>query len=678
MKKRTIGHRIEKMLESTRYPIPVMILVVICMYYKVIIGKLWMKWDMYGGIFPSFVSVSSHLKDGALPLWEPFVHRGIPISHLLGAPIWYPTTILFGLIGQTQYLLQLQFFLIILSAAIFMYLACTLYVNNRWLCAIGGIAYSSCGLFVANAEHITFIITASLFPLLHYSIKKMVENQSSKFFSILFGTTVALLVLNSYPPFVIFCLFYIVFELIVSYKKINKLALIKQMILAIIVAVAGSFVTLVTTVQVMSEITRSKVPWDIATNTSLNIWNWFASLTPAIAQLAKSLNPPMDISMNNTYIALPLLMGAFLIGSFERNKKVLYVFLFFSILLCMGRYAPVYQFFYHFVPGIDTFKFPAGLRYFYFYFLTIIALRNIQFVMESKESNWNEQYAKIVKVFIGIFVVILLSISSMMIKPMEPMQPTEWMIKYFGEEIVVTIIILFLFLIAINKKSKVVFISSFIVLTIVFSVLGVYRNQVFTIGTEERPFSYNEAIDALYKGENNTIANEYAENSTILESDSIFYQRFNTGGYVGSFDLKNFEVAFVNQMLPNVGEPAVWATETELYDNGVKKILPTNIQWFKNKFVVDVQSDTSQSLVFEQTYFPGWRAEVNGEKVDVRQFSAAGLIAVPINAGDNNVVLEYKPMLVIISAYVTFTAWLVLFVYFIVTFVRRFKGNAIK
>ncbi|MEB3100934.1 hypothetical protein VF724_04585 [Paenibacillaceae bacterium T2] len=83
-------------LENSNYmAIFIMFFILGIIYYRVISGGLWLKWDMYGAAFPLSVGVSDALKHGSLPLWEPFVARGIPIANLLGFPTWSPFTIFF-------------------------------------------------------------------------------------------------------------------------------------------------------------------------------------------------------------------------------------------------------------------------------------------------------------------------------------------------------------------------------------------------------------------------------------------------------------------------------------------------------------------------------------------------------------------------------------------------------
>lgn len=66
---------------------------------------------------------------------------------------------------------------------------------------VGGFSYATCGFFVGNAEHITFLIAAMVYPLLHLAVIKTMSVNIR--WSVIGGLAIGLLILNNYPPFVI-------------------------------------------------------------------------------------------------------------------------------------------------------------------------------------------------------------------------------------------------------------------------------------------------------------------------------------------------------------------------------------------------------------------------------------------------------------------------------------------
>lgn len=667
--------RLENLMKKERYPFLSLILSIFVIYYKVLAGQLWMKWDMYMAIFPTFFSISEHLKNGMLPLWEFFANRGIPLSHVIGIPIWSPLTLAFSLFGINQYAMQIYYFIIILFSAIFMYIALKTYTNNYWLCAIGSIAYASSGFFISNAQHATFISAAAIYPLIHFSYRKLLRSFKLEY-SICLGVSMGLLILNSYPPFLIFTTIYLLIETLINFKAIksNFRSFSIQVLIAIIVAISSSFVTIYTTLDIMREITREAIPWDIATSSSLNFMNWFALLTPGLAHLAKTINPPLDISMDNVYLSLPLLLPLFV--SFKKNRKILmtYSLVLFSILLSMGKNGYVYRIFYEYIPGVAAFKFPAGLRYFYFFFVIIASIVSLN---ELIDKNKIEILQKPTVVFMQIFTSL-----AIIVVFLQYIYGTNISLpRYFLLELIISMILLILILKTINTHK---FAIIYFIIVVLFSGQAIERNGPHTLGALERPYSFNNEVQQVYKSDGN-IENSFITANTELSNDAIFHRKFQNQGYMGSFKLKEFQVASNNSQLPKEGDPAVWFTNKPIQElNNYKSvetpgIIPSTVNVLGNRISFEIDNNEPGIIIFNQTYFPGWKVQVNGVDKNIIKFSD-GTMGVTIEPAqkNNNIVFEFKPIKVIISFWITFGIWIILLLYFIYFGYSKFRQTKVR
>lgn len=663
-------------------------LAIICViYYSIFIGDSWMKWDMYDAIFPSFVTISEALKHWELPLWEPFQNRGVPIGNLMGIPVWFPITLLLGLLGYTQELMQVVYMIIVVMAGIFMYLALGNYVNNRWLCAIGGVAYATNGQFISNAQHITFIIAAALLPLIHYAVRRWINEQKIHWL-ILIGVSLGLLILNNYPPFVVITAIVIIIELLVFWREIKKGSkdgsIIKtisiSMLMVILVAVLVGFVSVYTNLKVVTEITREGVPWEVATSSSLNIWNWLGAISPILVQASDSLNVGLDLSMSNTYIALPLLALVLIRKPKSKLDFTLILLSVVGFLLSMGQNAFLYRFIYEYIPGMDTFKFPSGFRYIYFYYITLLGIYNFNCILqEDKYKN------KLNKLFLSIF---LLYTATLIITLFILLFTTTFdrilFEKIIDELFYSTLLvggIAFLLSYTSNKKH---YVLAFSFLIITFSTLGVWRNDTYTIGVSERPESYGTEIEKIYGStKGNMIANKYEEGKPLTFPETVFYQQFQTGGYVGSFELKTFNNALQADLLPHQGDPAVWVIteDTAFIENDIlitkgvsRDSIGDFISYEPNKISGNLEVTQPSYLVLEQTFFPGWIVEVNNKKGELIQ-TDSGVIAVKINSGQSAFKFEFKPIGTIVSAYISFSVWLLLILYLVYLQVSVTRSN---
>ena len=83
-----------------------------------------------------------------------------------------------------------------------------------------------------------------------------------------------------------------------------------------------------------------------------------------------------------------------------------------------------------------------------------------------------------------------------------------------------------------------------------------------------------------------------------------------------------------------------------------------------------VQTDRPAILLFDDSFDAGWKAKVNGQpqKVMMANFN---FMAIPIPAGDSNIVLEYRPFAFQIGAICAAASLIVMVLAFAVYLVRR-------
>lgn len=75
--------------------------------------------------------------------------------------------------------------------------------------------------------------------------------------------------------------------------------------------------------------------------------------------------------------------------------------------------------------------------------------------------------------------------------------------------------------------------------------------------------------------------------------------------------------------------------------------------------VLDVSARERGQLVLLDTFYPGWKAEVDGESADIRPANAA-FRAVPVDAGRHEVRFSYRPTSVVLGAVISLVALVVL------------------
>jgi len=669
-----------------------MIMVLLVIYNPILLGNLWLKWDVYDAAFPLSVAVSDALKEGQLPLWEPFVYRGVPLSHLIGVSVWSPITIVFGLIGYTQYIMQLQYVILILLAAIFMYMSLYISVKNPWLCMVGGIAYATCGQFVSNAQHLTFLVAMVLFPLLHFSFRMWVKNhQSSKSikFSILIGVTLGLIILNNYPPFIFLSVLFILIEYVFIIKHLfsheNKLKIlishIKSALIVFFVACLFGLVSIYTTLEIVGKITREEIPWELATGASLNLWHWLGFISPVFIQLIHTARQDINLSMTNVYISLPILIFALSKRPNKKNEYFLVFIIILSVLLTMGDNGFIYRLFYELVPSMSSFRFPAGLRYLYFYYLILLAIGNIEQIYNANKIEAFNLFKRITKIFTGVFCVITIFFILIYILKINTINIPRFTLSELG---ITTVILLIISQLNSHVKVK-AFMTIICILTIIFSFIGVFRNEEYTIGVKERPHAFKEEIKELY---NNSapvkIDNKFTVAYPNVMGYTIFTKQFQTGGYVGSFELNKFTEAYQSNKLPIENNPVIYAVDNksvyETLDGQLdvtdesSKMAPSYIDYSPNELSIEINMENDGYVILQQTYFKGWKVKVNNENTDLKEF-VGGIFGTKVNAGSNRITFEFKPINTIVTAWISFVSWILLSIYGVYLIYKRISNR---
>jgi hypothetical protein len=81
-----------------------------------------------------------------------------------------------------------------------------------------------------------------------------------------------------------------------------------------------------------------------------------------------------------------------------------------------------------------------------------------------------------------------------------------------------------------------------------------------------------------------------------------------------------------------------------------------------NRIELEAQSDSSGMLVLSEIYYPGWTVTVNGESAHIYRVNGM-LRGVLISAGNNRIVMQYRPWTIRLGAAVSLSAFLATFMF---------------
>jgi hypothetical protein len=168
---------------------------------------------------------------------------------------------------------------------------------------------------------------------------------------------------------------------------------------------------------------------------------------------------------------------------------------------------------------------------------------------------------------------------------------------------------------------------------------------------------------------------------TLIESSDSLYFYENMGALDRAFLSDSYQVCSTGIEYQNIMEdpgfdplkvvlldeepsvPSGWDTQQ---NKGVVEDEQVEILCYEaERIIIQVSSSGSKFLVLSDAYFPGWKAEVNGEKVKIHRANYA-FRAIPLNAGESIVDLRYEPESFLVGASIS-SGSIILFLGFLVT-----------
>ena len=185
----------------------------------------------------------------AIPLWNPFIHAGLPFIEGMHGDTLYPTTILKFLM-PTHTAMALKLVLHIFLAGLFAYLFFKRKTGERIIGFFGGLGWMMSPVLVSYiySGHDGKMYVTSLLPLVLYVLDLALKSRRLYHY-LLLGLCIALLVLTAHIQMAYFACWaiglYFVYNIIFVKKVIKKWGHILLFLLAIIVGLLISSVQLI-------------------------------------------------------------------------------------------------------------------------------------------------------------------------------------------------------------------------------------------------------------------------------------------------------------------------------------------------------------------------------------------------------------------------------------------------
>ncbi len=681
-------------------------------YFQVITLNHPLKFDLIDQAFPWKYFIGESLQNGMLPLWNPYQLLGSPIHADPQSSAWYPLVWVFGwLFGYDIYTVSIDFFLHIILAGFGMfYLGKQLKFRNETALLMGA-AYMLSGFFTGNAQHFMWIISGTWLPFI---IGAFLEIRNSfswqpviKFslasFMILSGGYPAFILILAYMLFFLFLFFIFFMMKEKKYREVFKYSLLN--IVVLILTILTGMVILISVYHLRNEMTRGNGVSLIQALFGPFSPQSFISFILPFAVVRDMDFYQTDMSMANAYFGiLPFIL--FLSGIFIRKPGLIKFFFWWGILMLLaavGKYMPVREFLYHYVPFMNFFRFPALFRVFVIICFVIVAGYSFEHWREHPEKTGRIilRVSAVISVLIAGFVIFALSWKELhffdfLRNDLFIFSEKSTIPQHLLFQGTIQLLLLAIFIYGMIKlkawKSKLILFFSILSVDLVLAnglnaPYTVYYDQVRSKDIKVHSATFPEGfpipgnqplIDNTDQGK--LVYKALWRNLNIFHKQ-ISFQGYNPLHLNGFEELADNHTAFFETILKN---PLVYLSanifpldsmksfETKMnYDSSYiflgkdvyREINPEGfshhstdslkiIAFRPDRIAIKCFSQSPQMLVFMQNKYYGWKAYIDGKKTELFSSNLA-FLSIILPAGQHEVIFDYHPQGVITGFWIS-------------------------
>jgi hypothetical protein len=630
-------------------------------------------WDFASAYSPWLIYIGDCLKSGISPLWMPYVGAGTPFFINPQTQLYSPATLLIGLIfGYSQRITQLQAVGMLYFAGIGAYLLSYSIWRSRWAALITAIGFSLSSAIFSNMEHMTTVNTVALMPWLFWTAT-MARKRLAWSFPLL-AFFVYFLITAGYPGVILMTLIWLsIYILYIIYFYAHS---IRERVLLTLRYLAAGLLGLglagVDWIPVLihrKEFTRGT---PLSVDQAFSVGSlFFKHLWGAIFMFMTVAPLPqddLDISMRGMYfgaLCIPLALAALMLVR-KRIVPALLVLSGCSLLMACGGTFFGRVALHVVINALNLSRFPAAdSRALAVLGLTLLAGGGAKLLQE------NHLVARqfVFRGLIGLLVILAIGLFVF-----ERVYGVETYYKVVLNFITMEMFFLALAMIALRtlKGRKLMF--SLVALLALemgtcalanFNVIGVpvnaddYRDSV---ASHQRGF-HPDNVDSPRKvvGDANYVSEEagkaYVTKTFYLsEYNPVRLYRFDqliAKGYADWLANGKRVVA-----LPLNSQPQDYAA----FQAQVRPVEYAILSYRPNRVVYRAHIDQDSLIVFNELYFPGWRATIDGQPVALKDLG--GLRAVDNTAGEHIIVTSFNPrsfyvgLVVTLTSAIIFIAWI--------------------
>ncbi len=614
------------------------------------------------------IFISDTLRAGALPIWFPYGHAGTPFLVNPQSQLWTPVTwVLSVLPGYSLLVAQWQELLTILFGSIGAYFLAYNLWARRSSALLAAIAFNFTSARLCNAQHMDIVTAFSIFPWIFWAIKRLA--QGKPWATPVLGVFLGLLVVSGYPGVVLLCpLWFGAWALWLLASECGDRKTRKKFVLGLCLGFAlavgissGYWLSVATNI---SAFTRGEpLTTDAALAQSLSpsdLWHLLYGTPVSLVPNGETT----DMSMRGLYfgvVALVLALYA-LVAHRGRATTVLGVGFLLALLMSMGRGFFARVALHDYLRILNLSRFPAGdSRAVAVLAASLLAGGGLANLLAKPDDRRHFS-----RMLLGSLAILLMGVWWLG-SAIYPGTAAGVMHDKFASVVFVELLVVSIAWIGVQRFARAPALA--ICLLVASGVdMGVHAGTVtdmWLVPSEGRTEQFRDIRSTTFDPAKALVPRVDAKSLIDVRSNDAYLDKSFYLATYAPFRLKRLDVliangfrdfllqgkrvvGFVGDPPPDEGEP--FQQKAIAVQFQITRYLPDRVD-----YVVDVPVRTT--LVFNEVYFPGWRARVDGKATAPMHEAAGGLRALTIEAGHHTIASRFSPWTFWLGLVTTLLSW---------------------
>lgn len=647
-------------------------------FWSISLGIYALQYDAIDVFLPWRFYGSESLKQGIVPLWNPYQDGGYPFFADLQYSIWNPELFIVSLFSRyNATTIQFLYILYIVIGGLgFRYLLKQFKLDNQ-AAFYGGILFMLSGVIIGHGQSIVSVLGIIWLPWVIGSYLAVLTSSFTIKTTLAFILFTFLMLSSGYQAVSIMLAYvmltFAIYRLIEILLSKNKNALkrylnghlISGAILGILML--GSILSLIDVFPYLSRLGGLNIE-----DTQRFITHPKAIISALFPLAALQIKfPHMDISFQNIFngflIFLLLIYG---IKNFKKYSSpyltILMIFGFIYGLASLGYFTPVQPFLAKYLPGFNLFYYPIFYRYFTWVFLLIVASFGLHYFIKSKSQKYFLYFLIfLLTFFLCAFFITIENLESVLFKPFE-----NWGEVFrnfsFSEAVLLQSLLYFLLsssfiVVYFIRKQK----SNLILLFLVVELALISQlNIPVTVHGFTKTATINTYLTNNKEGfiiPNNSVKmsaySNIGKEGVIWRNQGNFTNLPNLEGFT-SFRLNNRKNISDNypEIEKFIGSKPFSYLKSDKGNVIIQSFLP-------NHFVFKTTLKQIDTLVVQQANYPGWKVKINEIPNNILTVNGFEM-GIPLQKGENTIDVQFHKPLIEFLFYLTHIGFIILLLFY--------------